>query len=272
MKTVLITGTSTGIGHAAAELFAKSGWTVFAGSRNPDELRFANEKILPTKIEVNEPASVAHCFEEIRGRGVQLDCVINNAGYGLLLPFEDTTLEEAQTMFRCNVFGLMEVCRRAAKHMRDNRSGTIINVSSVIGQVGAPFYTVYAASKFAVEGFSESLYHEMKPFDVHVKIVEPGATRSEFHNTAYDIGDREITPEYRDIYEKKKQTHDRSAASYTPAIEVAKVLYSAATDGSWRLRYPVGRQTRVTIRGKRWLPEQYFLQKLNEKFVGDWGK
>lgn len=271
MPTILITGCSTGIGHATAELFASRGWNVLAGSRHPDGLRFFQKNIAPVKIDVNDPHSIALCFEEIRKRGCILDCVVNNAGYGLLLPFEDTPPEKIAGLFRTNVFGLMEVSRHAARMMRERRAGTIINISSVIGQIGAPFYTAYAASKWAVEGFSESLWHEMRPFGVRVKIVEPGATRTEFHRIAYDIGTTVSEP-YRKIYEYKRKSHDRSASDYTPPEAVAEVLYRAATDGSARLRYPADTSVKTTLRIKRFLPEQYFLRKVYERFIGGWGR
>lgn len=272
MKNVLITGCSTGIGAATAELFAKKGWNVFAGSRHPEELHFNQKGITPMRIDVNDNESIALCFRHLEEQKVQLDVIINNAGYGLLLPFEDTPKEKIEELFRANVFGLMEVCRHAATIMREQGSGTIINISSVIGQVGAPFYTVYAASKFAVEGFSESLYHEMRPFGVHVKIVEPGATKTEYHRVAYDIGNMKVSEPYRKIYEHKRATHDQHAADYTPASVVADVIYAAATDGTWKLRYPVGAATKATIRWRHFLPEQYFLKKLYERFIGGWGR
>ncbi len=230
-KTILITGCSTGIGHAAAEYFAERGWTVCAGSRNPEKLVFAHAGIHPVRIDVNAAASIDDCFRTLP----PLDCVVNNAGYGLLLPFEDTPPEEIERIFRTNVFGLMEVSRRAARMMREKKSGVIVNISSVLGTIGVPWYAAYGATKWAVEGFSESLAHELKPFNVHVKIIEPSGTKTEFHHTAYDV-EFPVTDAYKARYEPKRASHGRKGG-YDTAESIAELIWQAANDESWTLRY-----------------------------------
>ena len=232
MATILITGCSTGIGHAAAELFAERGWTVFAGSRHPEEIRFSHSRIRPLQIDINDFRSIEQAFQKLP----VLDCVVNNAGYGLLLPFEDTSHEEIEKMFRTNVFGLMDVCRRAANMMRGRRQGNIINVSSILGAIGVPWYAAYCATKWAVEGFSESLAHELKPFNVHVKIIQPTGTRTEFHSTAYDTVRPSITEDYRARFELKRATHGKKN-NYDSAESIAELIWQAANDDTWRLRY-----------------------------------
>jgi short-subunit dehydrogenase len=238
MSSLLITGSSTGIGHASCEFFADKGWTVFAGSRDPKKLSFTNPSIIPVEIDVNDPASIKKCFyrDDIKA----IDCVINNAGYGLLLPFEDTPPKEIEKMYRTNVFGLMEVCRHAALLFRGKREGTILNIASAIGRIGTPFYTVYSSTKWAVEGFSESLAHELRPFNVHVKIVEPAGTHTEFHTRAYDTSDIPISNDYKKRYEEKHATRMKNVHSqYDPPAKIAALMYDAVTDGTWRLRYGV---------------------------------
>lgn len=232
MSSVLITGCSTGIGRAAAELFAERGWTVFAGSRHPNNLRCDHSSIRPFGIDINNSQDIERAFKKLP----PLDVVINNAGYGLLLPFEDTPAEEIEKMFRTNVFGLMEVSRRAAKMMREKRSGSIINVSSVLGAIGMQWYAPYCATKWAVEGFSESIAHELKPFNIHVKIIEPSGTKTEFHHVAYDR-DFPITDAYKEKYEKKRATRGTVAGGYDTAESIAELIWEAANDDSWRLRY-----------------------------------
>jgi NAD(P)-dependent dehydrogenase (short-subunit alcohol dehydrogenase family) len=231
MKTILITGCTTGIGHAAAEFFAERGWTVLAGSRHPGQMTFAHPDIQKVEIDVNDAASIDRCFAHIK----DLDVVVNNAGYGLLLPFEDTPPEEIEKIFRTNVFGLMEVSRRAAKLMREKKSGKIINISSVLGTIGVQWYAAYGATKWAVEGFSESLGHELKPFNVHVKIIEPSGTKTEFHHRAYDV-DFPISAPYKEKYERKRSTHGKKGG-YDTAESIAELIWQAANDGSWKLRY-----------------------------------
>lgn len=231
MPTILITGCSTGIGHAAAELFAERGWNVIASGRRLDELKFANPAIRTMEIDVNDTASIDRGFSQID----HLDVVVNNAGYGLLLPFEDTPPEEIEKIFRTNVFGLMEVSRRAAKMMREQKSGKIINISSILGTIGVQWYSAYGATKWAVEGFSESLGHELKPFNVHVKIIEPSGTKTAFHHVAYDTG-FPISPAYKEPYEKKRSTQGKKG-SYDSAESIAELIWQAANDDSWKLRY-----------------------------------
>ncbi|MBI3619289.1 SDR family oxidoreductase [Candidatus Peregrinibacteria bacterium] len=252
-KTILITGTSTGIGHAAAELFAAKGWNVLAGSRHPEELRFDHRAIQPFAVDPSDTSSIDQAFADPRMR--DLDCVVNNAGFGLLLPFEDTLPEEIDRLFQTNVFGLMEVTRRAAKVMRERGGGTIINISSVIGRIGAPFYAAYCSTKFAVEGFSEAIAHELRPFNVHVKIVEPSGTKTEFHHTAYDVDRFPVTDVYRSRYEAKKISHARGGGGYDSAESIAEVIYRAATDKSWRLRYPAPDAAKVAL-GRRILGDE----------------
>ncbi|MBI1812979.1 SDR family oxidoreductase [Candidatus Peregrinibacteria bacterium] len=252
-RTILITGTSTGIGHAAAELFASRGWNVLAGSRHPQELHCNHPAIQPLALDPNDTSSVNRCFADPRVR--DLDCIVNNAGFGLLLPFEDTPPEEIDRLFQTNVFGLMEVTRRAARVMRQRGEGTIINISSVLGRIGAPFYAAYCSTKFAVEGFSEAIAHELRPFNVHVKIVEPSGTRTEFHHRAYDTDRCHVSGVYHSRYEAKKIAHARGGGGYDSAESIAAIIFRAATDGSWRLRYPAPETAKISL-GRRILGDE----------------
>lgn len=251
MPTILITGCSSGIGHATAELFAERGWTVYAGSRHPNQMIFKNAAIKKIAVDVNDLNGIARTFKELPA----LDVVVNNAGYGLLLPFEDTPAEEIEKMFRTNVLGLMEVTKHAAKMMREKRSGLptearsaqvgkIINISSTLGVIGISWYAAYAATKWAVEGLSESLAYELKPFNVQVKIVEPGGTKTGFHTIAYESVQPQITEDYRKDFEKKRATRG-SKGDYEEPETVAELIWTAANDDSWKLRYSSRQAKRV---------------------------
>lgn len=269
MPTVLITGTSSGIGHATAELFAEKGWQVLAGSRHPENVTFSKEGIEPVAIDVNSPVSIAACFQMLQKQNMSLDCVVNNAGWGCLLPFEDTPPTTIQEMFRTNVFGLMEVCRLSARKMREQRRGTIITISSIVGQIGYPFYSVYVSTKWAVEGFSESLAYELRPFGIRVKIVEPGGVKTHFHKHAYDPKFLEhVSAPYQDPIEQKMLAHDASAPHYSDPRAVAAVILKAAEDESFRIRYPAGRDAAHLLRWKSLLPREVLSHLLYRRMMG----
>lgn len=242
MPSILITGVSTGIGHASTIRFADKGWTVFAGSRDPSRLTFDHPKgageIIPVAIDVGDPASVEACFATMSKRCDILDAVVNNAGFGFLLPFEDTPREKIDEMLRINVAGLMDVSRHAVKAMRPHGNGVIVNISSVLGLVGMPFYAAYSATKWAVEGFSESLAHEVASFGIRVKIVEPSGTRTEFHHQAYQTDEYPVSAPYKAWYDRKKARSgtDRADGRYATPEEIAAIVEKAVNDPSPHLR------------------------------------
>src|SRR5688500_4725794 len=161
-KTVLITGSSTGIGRATAQYFQKQGWNVAASMQNPDKETYLNElpNVICPALDVTSEESVIATLNEIILTFGRIDLAINNAGYGLTGPFECTTEEQIKRQFETNVFGLMRVTRLILPHFRRNHSGMIINISSVEGRMIFPYYSLYHGTKWAVEGFTESLRFE----------------------------------------------------------------------------------------------------------------
>ncbi|HAI97930.1 TPA: hypothetical protein DCL30_00085 [Candidatus Peribacteria bacterium] len=269
MPTVLITGTSSGIGLAACTLFAEKGWHVLAGSRNPDASLYKGKSIEPVRLDVNDPGNVEAFFSEYEKHKTPLDCVVNNAGWGISLPFEDTKRKEVAEMFQTNVFGLMEVTRHACRIMRHQKRGVIISVASIAGLVGSALYPIYVSTKFAVEGFSESLAHEMREMGVMVKLVEPGRVQTKFFDRAYaPIELNRVSEPYKHLAERKLAQHLKGVAHYSTAEQVAKVIFEAATDGKKLLRYPVGANALEDIAQKKLLTDQEFFEKVHEKFVG----
>jgi short-subunit dehydrogenase len=267
MPTVLITGTSSGIGHAASELFASKGWHVLAGSRKPDSLRFAAKTIEPVHLDVNDAKSIAAFFKNLTAKRIPLDCVVNNAGWGLALPLEDTSHKDTEEMFRTNVFGPVEITRQTCRIMREQKKGVIIAVASVAGRVGIPLYSLYCATKWALEGFSESLAHEMRAFGVAVKIVEPGGVKTKFFSRAYgQIELTHVSEPYRRLCERRLKQHEEGSAHYSLPEEVAQTIYEAATDGKPQLRYPTG-EAIPTLRERSELPDQEFFERMNKKFM-----
>jgi NAD(P)-dependent dehydrogenase (short-subunit alcohol dehydrogenase family) len=172
-KIVLVTGASSGIGQAIARLLAQKGFIVFGTSRNPsDGEKRSGIEVLP--LEVRSEDSVQACVNAVLTKAGRLDILINNAGYELAGAIEDTSIAEAKSQFETNFFGVMRLVNAVLPLMRQQRSGQIINIGSIVGVVPVPFLGAYSASKFAVEGYTEILRHEVRPLNIRVSLVEPG--------------------------------------------------------------------------------------------------
>lgn len=248
-RTVFITGASRGIGRAAALLFQREGWNVCATMRAPEDAgELARlERVACLRLDVTDAASVARAVGEARSLFGPLDVVVNNAGYGLVGPFEASTPEQVERQFATNVFGLLDVTRAVLPHLRERRGGVLVNVASMSGRTAFPLYSVYHATKWAVEGFSESLQHELRPFGVRVKLIEPGPIRTDFYTRSQDPVRREGPDEYEDFCARAMRNMGRAGAGGAAPDDVARVIYRAATDGTWRLRY------QINARGVLWL-------------------
>lgn len=175
-KTILITGTSSGLGKATARLFAHEGWNVVATMRRPEEERELVQlpNVLVTRLDVQDRVSITTAIEAAIARFGQIDALLNNAGFGLFGLFEATPPEKVAEQFNVNVFGVMDVTRALLPHFRQNKGGLILNISSGAGVFTLPMLSLYCASKFALEGFSEALSYELASQNIVVKIIEPG--------------------------------------------------------------------------------------------------
>ena len=169
-QTVLITGSSSGIGRAAAELFQEQGWQVAAIMRSPSKAGDleGRDGLLVFRLDVTDQDTIDQAIAAAIERFGSIDVVVNNAGYAAFGPFEAASEEQIQRQFDTNIYGVLRVIRTALPHLRKQRSGTLINISSIGGRVGIPLNTLYHATKFALEGFTESLHYELEPFGVKV--------------------------------------------------------------------------------------------------------
>lgn len=188
-KTILITGTSSGLGRATAKYFHAKGWSVIATMRTPDQEAELTQldRTLVTRLDVQDAGSIQSAVEAGVARFGRIDALVNNAGYGAYGPLEATPFEKIRRQFDVNVLGLLATTQALLPHFRANRSGTIVNVSSVGGRMTFPLGTLYHGTKFAVEGLSEALHYELLPFGVRVKIVEPGGIRTDFGGRSLDF-------------------------------------------------------------------------------------
>ena len=249
-KVIAITGASSGIGAATARLLAQQGYRVFAGVRNPD-----NASPIPGvtfgKLDVTSDEQVSSFVEWVLAEAGRIDVLINNAGVSLMGPVENTSVTEAAKVFDVNVFGPLRMIRATLPAMRSAQSGLIINVSSVLGFLPAPFMGIYASSKHAIEGLSESLDHEIRDFNVRVILVEPT-----FTNTNLDVNSA-ITEAAPGAYAEQLEVTTRAVLAQVKSAPSAKWVADqilAAIEKPYRMRQPVGKQATLLSRLRRFMP------------------
>lgn len=242
MKTILITGASSGIGEATAKYFQAKGWNVVATMRNPDTTSELAEldNVLLARLDVTDPASVTTAIDAGINRFGKIDVLLNNAGYGAYGALEAFSIERIRRQFDTNVIGLMEVTKAVLPHMRENRAGTIINISSIGGQITFPLGTLYHGTKFAVEGLSEALHYELEPLGIHVRIVEPGMIKTNFGGSSFDFAMDEDLPDYAPMAEAMGKVFGKLAANPSAPETVAAVIWDAANETGNRLRFRAG--------------------------------
>jgi NAD(P)-dependent dehydrogenase (short-subunit alcohol dehydrogenase family) len=260
----LVTGASSGIGEAAARELAAAGFTVYGTSRKvaAGEER---EGIVFLPLDVTDDGSVAGVVREVLDRSGRIDVLVNNAGLGIAGAAEESSIDQARALFDTNLFGSIRMTRAVLPQMRKQGGGRVINVSSVLGLVPAPFGALYAATKHAIEGYSESLDHEVREHGVRVLLVEPAYTRTSFDTNA--IPADEPLP----LYAQRREALDVLMAE---AIEggdepsvVGETIVAAATDTRPKLRYPAGTLARRVSKLRRYAPSTLFdrqIRKINQ--------
>jgi NAD(P)-dependent dehydrogenase (short-subunit alcohol dehydrogenase family) len=260
-KTVLITGTSSGIGEATAKAFLADGWNVVATARDPATVLRGEDhpSLLRARLDLTDSPSIAEAFETASSRFSGIDVVVNNAGVGLGGPLEGVSLDQLREHFEVNVFGVAGVCQAAAAHMRSRGHGLIINVTSLTGRTGVPFLSPYCSSKFAVEGLTEALHYELRPFGIRVKLIEPGGVRTKFSHPWASH------PAYSPVADKVRQMMVSGGEKAAPPERVAKVILAAAIDSSDRLRY-AATDAIPALRMHRLLPEWAWRKMLSKGF------
>lgn len=269
-KTVLITGASSGIGRATAELFQQKGWNVVATMRSPEKEQELTklDNVLVTKLDVQDASTIDNTIKQAIDTYSTIDVLINNAGYGLAGTFESMDVSTIKRQFDVNVFGLFSVTRAVLPYMRKQKDGIIINISSVGGRMTFPLFSLYHATKFAVEGFSESLNYELGAVGIKVKIVEPGSVKTEFSGRSLDFQHNEQLAEYNEfVAHIMKAFQDRAAAGNgsTPDM-TAEIIYNAATDGTNTLRYRAGADAERLLEARSTMNDETFTAMIREQF------
>lgn len=263
-QTILITGASTGIGKATALHFQAQGWNVIATMRNPNagsDLA-ALDNVLVTPLDVLDQASIDSAISAGLERFGAIDVLLNNAGYGAYGPLEAFSMERIRRQFDTNVIGLLAVTKSVLPHMRARASGTIVNISSIGGQMTFPLGTLYHGTKFAVEGLSEALHYELEAAGIKMKIIEPGMIRTDFGGRSFDFQNDETLEAYQPVVKALFSTWggaaDDTSRSSAPEV-VADVIWTAVTDGTTTLRYRAGADAVELLDNRKALSDDDFI-------------
>jgi len=261
-RVALVTGGSSGIGEQTALLLRDAGFTTYAVARRVDRMEtLAAGGVTTFAMDVTDDASMVAGIERIIAEQGRLDVLVNNAGYGSYGSVEDVPIDEARRQFEVNVFGLARLTQLVTPHMRAQGTGRIINVSSIGGKFYEPLGAWYHATKFAVEGFSDSLRVELAPYGIRVVIIEPGPILTEWNAISREsLVEVSRGTAYEDQAERvraRMEKADQPQTSSGPDV-VAKKIVKAATTGRPRPRYPVGRGAGTIVGARRVLPDRAF--------------
>ena len=272
-QTVMITGTSSGFGRAAVHRFARAGWNVVASMRSPEhETELGGlPNVLVTRLDVEDSASISAAVTAGLARFGRLDALVNNAGFGLFGLFEATAPAKVREQFDVNVVGLMEATRAVLPQFRRQRSGVIVNITSGAGVFGLPMVSLYSASTFAVEGFSESLAWELAALNIRVRLVEPGGVlATNFgRRSGEEAGHAAGLPDYTPFLAHAAAVFDglRSDRRLATPEDVADVIFGATTDDSDRLRYVATPDIVPLVAARRETSEEAYMAVMRERFA-----
>jgi NAD(P)-dependent dehydrogenase (short-subunit alcohol dehydrogenase family) len=266
---VLITGCSSGIGKATALAAAARGHRVYATARDPASLRelAGGGRVRTLALDVTDTGSIGRAVATVLGEAGRLDALVNNAGYGQYGAVEDVTADEWRREFDVNLFGAVEVTRAVLPAMRQARSGTIVNVSSVAGKIAIPFAAPYCASKHALEAVSDALRVEVAPFGIRVVVIEAGPIATRFGERARASVARmlESPGPYSPFYRNAERAMDTDfQAGKLPPEAVARVIVEAIESDSPKTRYRVTRMAGVLIFLRRFLPDRFFDRRMKK--------
>ncbi len=276
MRSILITGVSSGIGRACANRFSAAGWSVTGTVRDtalrPVEL---DEGVVLARLDLAHAGGATALAEELLAKDACPDVVLNNAGMVMFGPIEETSDDDFAHIFQVNVFGQLELIRALLPTMRERGSGTIVNVTSLGGTMTFPFFGVYNSTKWTLEGISEGLWHELKPFGIRVKVIEPGFVETAVWDKALpgrtDTGERSRAVSTTGAYDRFLQSmvaFEGSITNRTTAEAAAVQIERAINDDSDRLRYPVAAYARPIIAARRWMGSQFMMRFFHDRWMG----
>ncbi|PWN65982.1 SDR family oxidoreductase [Chryseobacterium oncorhynchi] len=265
MKTIFITGASTGLGKVAAKLFQNKGWNVIATMRNPDadtELAsLENVTLLP--LDVTNPAQIESTIKKSLELG-DVDVVFNNAGYGLIGPLEALSDDQIVKQIDTNLLGVIRVTQAFIPYFREKESGTFISTTSIGGLIAFPLGSTYHATKWALEGWSESMAFELNKFGIDIKTVSPGGIKTDFVSRSLDSA---TSPAYEEMINSLYSSMEGMMEAASTPEQIAEVVYEAATDGKKQLRYVAGEDAKLLYAQRLELGDEAFRDQLGKQFI-----
>lgn len=264
-KTIFITGASTGLGKASAKFFQKKGWNVIATMRNPEKetelTQLENVTILP--LDVTNTEQIDSAFTKAISL-YNIDVVFNNAGYGLLGALEGLSDDKIVRQIKTNLLGVIRVTQKFIPYFREKRSGLFITTTSIGGIISFPLSSLYHATKWALEGWSESMSFELSTFNIGIKTVAPGGIVTDFASRSLDMNS---LPEYQGIEDKMFGSFDEMLKHASSAEQIAEVVYEAATDGKDQVRYVAGADAQQFYARRQEIGNEASRKEIRKQFI-----
>lgn len=279
-RVAVVTGSSSGIGLETSLAFARNGFHTYATMRNLEDgsrhiMDIATKENLPlqpVQLDVNNDKSVKDAINRIVKEKGRIDIVINNAGYDLAGAIEEISYDDMKAQFETNFFGAVKVMKSVIPIMRNQRNGKIVNITSIGGRVAIPFHSIYHATKFALEGLSESIQYELEPFGIKIILIEPGTVRSDFwknmKTAATKPSGSESTTDlpYSQMKIKIAESLKQVAENGLHPSEVAKAILDATTSDNPDFRYLVGKDATMTIEIRKNMSDREFGNSIKKQF------
>jgi short-subunit dehydrogenase len=260
MTTALVTGASAGMGKQIARRLRAQGHEVYAVARRLEQMEdLAAEGIHTLRMDITVEADVRAVVDRIASERGGVDVLVNNAGYGLYGPVEEISIDDARAQFEVNLFGLARLTQLVLPHMREQRSGTIVNIGSMGGRIYTPLGAWYHATKHALEGWTDCLRYELAQFDVRVVLVEPGAIESEWADVMRERLERDFGDgEYRELVGSVARATRSAYADASPSSLIADVVARAVAARRPRTRYVAGKYARTLLLVRRLVSDRTF--------------
>ncbi|TLX66753.1 MAG: SDR family oxidoreductase [Thaumarchaeota archaeon] len=265
-KTVLVTGCSSGIGYATSLVLSRNNFMTYGSVRDLSKSgkiqKIIENEGLPLKIihiDVNDNKSIEVAIQKILFESGRIDILVNNAGYGMFGPIEDITVADIKEQFETNFFGAIRLIKTIVPIMRKQGNGIIVNISSMVGRFAVPLNAAYVSSKFALEGFSESISYELEEFGIKVILVEPGVVRTDFFQNLKIKGTDSKSPYYQ-LMEKRIGLLKTAMENGTSSNEVANIILHALNSKDPVFRYIIGNDATNCIRMRKSLSDKEFMK------------